>query len=231
MATSSPPRRRVLDLAVAGAGLAVYALCALVASKDEIPALEREVFHVVNDWPDVLRLVAYPVQLLGVLVLPWGVAVVAAALRRWRLALALAVLPLLKYVVEFGAVKQTVDRARPFRSVCQGDPSCGHFRGVPLEGPSFVSGHAIIAAAVAVLVLPYLTRRWAFVVVLAAIGVGLARIYLGAHNPLDVIGGAAVGVVLGCLLNLAFGISQPNARPNASGDMPVGSQASDVGLA
>jgi membrane-associated phospholipid phosphatase len=36
--------------------------------------------------------------------------------------------------------------------------------------------------------------------------VGLARIYLGAHNPLDVVGGAAVGLVLGGLLNLAFGV-------------------------
>jgi undecaprenyl-diphosphatase len=173
--------------------------------------MEQEAFHLVNGLPDWLTWIAYPVQLLGVLIFPLLPALVAAVLRKWRLCLALAVLPALKYAIEFGIVKRTVDRARPFQSVCAEDASCGHFRDVPLYGPSFVSGHAIIAGGLAVLLLPYLSRRWTKVVLLLAGGVAVARVFLGAHNVLDVVGGLAVGVVIGSLLNLAVGV--PRDRP------------------
>jgi membrane-associated phospholipid phosphatase len=32
-----------------------------------------------------------------------------------------------------------------------------------------------------------------------------ARVYVGAHNPLDVVCGVALGVVLGALINLVLG--------------------------
>ena len=218
MATRSLPdsavrfiRRRV-DLIAAGIGLGVYLLCALVASSG-VPAAEQDLFHLINGLPDWVRWIGYPLQLIGVLVVPIVLAVVAALFRQWRLALALAVLPLIKYVVEYGVVKQTVDRARPFQSTCAEDPSCGQFRDVPLYGPAFVSGHAIIAGALAVLVLPYLGRRWRPVVLLLAVGVGIARVYLGAHNLLDVVGGIAVGVVIGSLLNLAVGVPADAGPP------------------
>ncbi len=219
MATGSAPApagaviRRRGDLIAAGVGLGVYLMSAVVASSEAVPAFEQDLFHLVNGLPDWLRGIAYPVQLLGVLVAPFVLAGVAALLRLWRLALALAVLPVLKYAVEYGVVKQTVVRARPFQSVCAEDPSCGQFRDVPLYGPAFVSGHAIIAGAVAVILLPYLGQRWRAVVVLLALAVALARVYLGAHNPLDVVGGIAVGVVVGSLINLAVGVpAGPPAR-------------------
>lgn len=212
MATVSQTLRRKGDLIAAAVGLVVYLGCAQLASGGRVPSWEAEAFHVINGLPESLRVVAYPVQLLGVLVVPLILAVVAAGMRRWRLALALAVIAPLKVAVEYGVVKRTVQRDRPFQSICAQDPTCGAFRDVPLYGPSFVSGHAIIAASVAVVLLPYLSRRWAASVALVAAAVVLCRVYLGAHNLLDVVGGAAVGVVIGSALNLAVGVPQPQAR-------------------
>ena len=44
-----------------------------------------------------------------------------------------------------------------------------------------------------------------------AIGTALLRVYTGAHLPLDVIGGAALGVAIGAALTLALGV--PVTRP------------------
>jgi undecaprenyl-diphosphatase len=54
-------------------------------------------------------------------------------------------------------------------------------------------------------------------VLVALVMVG--RVYVGAHNPLDVVCGAGLGVAIGSLLNLALGVpAEPVAtvRPAVS---------------
>jgi len=58
----------------------------------------------------------------------------------------------------------------------------------------------------ACLIVPYLPRQWRFVPWVLLGLVMVARVYVGAHNPLDVICGAALGVAIGSGLNLVVGV-------------------------
>ncbi len=62
--------------------------------------------------------------------------------------------------------------------------------------PSFPSGHAAIAAAVAVL-LSLRQHRWAPALILLALAVGVSRVYLAHHFPSDVVVGYAIGGAIG----------------------------------
>lgn len=68
-----------------------------------------------------------------------------------------------------------------------------------LEGASFPSGHVARAAFLAIIAVRFLPRPLAVPAVLAALATGFARVYTEAHRLSDVVGGAALGVSVGCL--------------------------------
>ena len=212
---------RLATLAVA---TLIAATCGVIAAGGDVSGREQSVFHAINDLPDRLERPMWIFQLAGLLLVPLVVALGAAALRRRRLAVALVLFVPLKLLAEKLVVKQLVERERPGTTICGApdafDPTCGRFRGdVPLEGLSFVSGHAIIAWGVATLLWPVLPPRWRWLPVVVASLNAIARVYLGAHNPLDVIGGGAVGVAVGAALVIVLepGRDSPAAAPTTTG--------------
>ena len=60
---------------------------------------------------------------------------------------------------------------------------------------SFPSDHALVAGAVAVALL-FANRRWGIVAGVAAGLMALARVYVGAHYPGDVVAGRVFGAVV-----------------------------------
>jgi membrane-associated phospholipid phosphatase len=194
--------RRRSDLVAVVVGLAVLGLGMLVVRDGTVPSVERSVFRAVNDLPQALYPVLWPFQQLGALLVGPVVALVALALRRYRLALAALLATVGKLALE-RLVKAAVSRQRPGTSV--GDDV--HLRGdVSRVGESFVSGHAVLVAALAMVVLPYLPGRWKLVPVVITVLVMVTRVYVGAHNPVDVVAGAGLGVALGGAINLALGV-------------------------
>jgi membrane-associated phospholipid phosphatase len=190
------------DLIVLAASLAVFAGCALLVADGRVGPIERAAFHAVNGLPDWLYSPMLLFQYLGVLAMPLVVAVGALVVRRWRLAAALVLVVPLKLALE-RAVKLPVQRERPGTTVPD-----AVLRGVHSAGLSFVSGHAIITFAIAGLLGLVLPRRWAVVAFVLATCNAVARVYLGAHNPLDVVGGAAVGLAIAAVLDLVFDVAR-----------------------
>lgn len=197
--------RRGRDIWVIVAGIATLIVCMVVVRNGEVSALERSIFRAVNGLPDGLRAPMWVFQIFGSLAFVAVAAAAAMALRRWRLGIALAAAIPLKLALEWWVVKALVERERPFFTVPD-----ALIRDVNTSPLGFPSGHAVFAFALAGLLGPYLGRRGTVAVYTLAVANSIARVYLGAHNPLDVVAGAGLGIAVAAGLNLFTGVPESN---------------------
>jgi glycosyltransferase 2 family protein len=174
-------------------------LTALPVRPDHVSSLEADTFHVVNGLPDTLFWPMWAVMQFGnFLVVP--IALLAALLtRRLRPTLDLAVAGPSAWLLAKVA-KQAVVRGRPAELL--NDVILRH---APAVGHGYLSGHAATAVAIATVLHPYVAPRWRWPMWVVASLVCVARVYVGAHLPLDVVGGAAMGWAIGALVHTLLG--------------------------
>jgi membrane-associated phospholipid phosphatase len=184
-------------------GALVLVLSAVPVREHSITALERSTFRLVNGVPGLPFTPVWLLMQAGNIAAVPVAAAAALAARRVRLAGGLLLAGALTYV---GAkvVKQVVTRGRPSTLVAD-----VHFHGAVARGLGFVSGHAGVVVALGVVAFPSLGRRARWAVVALAAFVCLARVYVGAHLPLDVVGGAGLGLLVGATVRLTLGRPAP----------------------
>jgi undecaprenyl-diphosphatase len=195
---------RPTPIAIASGGLALLVVSAWGAQRDAIPAVEMRVFRAINRLPDGLFWVLWvPMQFGNLVVGAAAGIVVALLLGDGVVAIAVVVAVAAKLVIErlvrkrmatFLEVRQRPGTSEPGAKLRGSD--------VPKTGPSFPSGHVILAAAVASVLSSALAPAAIAVPWLLVALVMFGRVYVGAHNPLDVTAGLGAGMLIGGLVDL-----------------------------
>lgn len=193
------PRRRRLDILLLLVGAGVLILSSIPTDANNVSDLESDVFEMVNHLPGMIYGAMWPVMQFGNVIAAPVAALAALIARRFRLAAGLVISGMLVWLLA-KVIKDFIERGRPAELVSEVIR-----RDAPRVGHGYPSGHAAVAVVLVTVASPYLNRPLKVVAWVLAAGVCVARVYVGAHLPLDVIGGAAFGLAIGAVSNLMLG--------------------------
>jgi len=181
------PKRHLL---IIGLSLVVFSISALLASSRRLAGAEKSIFDFIYGWPDVLKPVFWLITQLGSLWMFIAAVLVYFWQQKKHLAVKLVICGTASHFL-VQALKVLIDRPRP--ELLLG----GVFPGESMvAGLGFPSGHTAGITIIALVIAPYLKKRYRWLAYLAILAVATSRIYLGVHSPLDVVGGFAIGVIL-----------------------------------
>ena len=208
------PRPRIAGL-VAGLGAALFGASAALLKAGAV-GWDARLFSFLNEVPPAVASVLTP---LSRLFLPVGIIVAVAVIAGYVIARHRSILPVITGVAAAGGAwalahvaKAIADRPRPYQAI-----AAAVLRQQPAHGTSFPSSHTAITVAVVIALLPFLPRALAAVAIAYAVLVGWSRVYLGVHYPLDILGGAGIGIAVGGAILLALGALLRRAGRAANG--------------
>ncbi len=214
----SAPAERALfraELALLLVGAVVVLVTAFAAGGGDVAPWETSIFRAINDLPGFLYPPVWVVMQFGSFWAIVVVGIVALASRRFRLAIGLAIAGVSVYLLA-ELFKAIVDRPRPAALLTD-----VHIRGAMPTGNGFPSGHASVSCALAMIAWLWFGPRLRWISIVAAAVVCVARVYVGAHLPLDVIGGAALGIASGALVGLLLKVRH-HGHLHRHGALPTG---------
>jgi undecaprenyl-diphosphatase len=174
-------------LAIAAGGIVVTTAS---VRHDHVGATEEAVFRFDNTLPERIFRPTSLIMQLGALGAAPAAGAVALAVGDRRLASHLVVAGSATWALS-KVFKRRIRRPRP-ASLLDGT----HLRGSEATGLGHPSGHAGVAVALGVAALPHVGRTARLFIGGLVPAVGLARMYVGAHLPLDIVGCAALGLAV-----------------------------------
>lgn len=200
MTATRLPAHAIRSMALAKLGGVVLVGATKLALADDVHRHEAKVFHHVNSLPRSVEAPVTVVMQSGNYLATWAVAGALWKFDERTRAVAVAGAGTAAWL---GAkvIKAKVGRGRPAAELST------HGRRVRIlgreqSGLGYPSGHAAVAVALGVAAAPALPRPLRPLAVAVPATTVAARLYVGAHLPLDVVGGAALGLVTGSLADL-----------------------------
>jgi undecaprenyl-diphosphatase len=176
----------VLTAWLAGAPGAEQAQTGLVKWFNHPPQPLAAVFAAVNP---LLRPI--PLTIVGILLIIWIVLAATGASDRWELVRA-AMVTLVLAELMAQLAKYVASQPRPLAVVPGIDD-----HGYPIEphGNAYPSAHTAVVVALVAGLWPWMRWPQRVVGVTTAALVAFNRLYIGAHWPIDIVGGAAIGML------------------------------------
>lgn len=167
--------------------IALFAFAAYLSRKSKFARGEEEIFNAIYGLPDILLPFFLVITQLGNVFILFGLSIFYIFRQQLHITLRLLLSGSLAYLLS-GVAKDLFGRPRPLELL---DNLVT--RDLMVRGPGFPSGHSAMATAIALTIGIHLPHKHKWVVPAIIVGVGLSRIYLGVHAPLDVVGGIAIG--------------------------------------
>ena len=195
------PTARTAGL-LAGLGAALFGVSAVLLKTGTL-GWDKSLFRLLNEVPAAAASVLTP---LSRLFLPAGIITVVALIVVYVLARNRSILPVVAGAAAAGVAwllahvaKAIADRSRPYQVMAD-----AVLRQQPAHGTSFPSSHTAVTLAVAIALVPFLARSLAAAGIGYAVLTGWSRVYLGVHYPLDILGGAGIGMAAAGVILLAL---------------------------
>lgn len=190
-------RPRYVLFGLGGIGLLIYGW--FYAKSGQISGVEESIFRTLNNVPQWVQLLFLLVTIFGAIGTAWIIAIVLFMRRRYAFAIELWLAAMAAW---WGAklIKAMAIRERPYE-ILQ-NVHVADFRDTAFGYPS---GHMAVATAAALIIgqrLGPTGRRWLYLFVAV---IGVSRVVVGMHAPLDIIGGLGVGLIAGSIVNFLLG--------------------------
>jgi membrane-associated phospholipid phosphatase len=181
---TQPFKSHRLQLSMA---IILFVVTTLAVDPRSMAPWEISLFQFVYDLPEWMRPVFIVVTQLGSITMLAALALVYLAKSHYAVVIRLLMSGLTAYLAA-GVAKDLFGRGRP-----QDFLADLIYRDHLIRGPGYPSGHMALATAMGLTLWHYLPRKYRWVSPVLIVGVGLSRIYLGVHAPLDIVGGFAIG--------------------------------------
>ena len=196
---------RVRHVALALVGLALFEGSRVLATGRAVHPIEERVFRAANDAANGLRIPVRMVMQAGTFATVPSVAALLALTGRRRIATEVAVGGTAAWLLAKGA-KPLAGRPRPDRVL-------RHVRTRERIGGDlgWVSGHTAVSTTLALTLAPAVPPSARPLLAGVAATTAFGRMYVGAHLPLDLVGGAGLGMMIAAAVR-AFGDRAADGR-------------------